>query len=113
MLKFLIDENLPYNFSLWKGEAFIHVADLSLGLKDIEIWEYAKQYSLTIVTKDADFSNKVILNTPPPKVIHIRVGNMKIKDFFVFLNSNWEAVSKVSESYKLVNLFKDRIEGID
>lgn len=113
MLKYLIDENLPYNFRLWKGKSFIHIANLELGLHDDDIWNYAKDNNLTIVTKDADFSNKIMLNTPPPRVIHVRIGNMKIKDLYVFMNKNWLEISEVSESCKLVNIFDNRIEGID
>ena len=52
MPQYLIDENLPYNFSLWRNDKFIHVLDLS-GLKtDSEIWEYAKKNDLIIVSKE-------------------------------------------------------------
>lgn len=72
MAKYLIDTNLPYLFSLWKSSDFLHVFDIDDEFSDEEIWNYAKDNSLTIITKDADFSNKIIFKTPPPKVIHLK-----------------------------------------
>ena len=76
MKKFLIDVNLPYYFSLWKGTDYIHQRDIDAKMKDSEIWQYAKDNNLTIITKDSDFSERIILNSPPPKVIHIKFGNL-------------------------------------
>jgi predicted nuclease of predicted toxin-antitoxin system len=58
MTRYLIDENLPYYFSLWNNKMFIHVNDLPSVKTDNEIWEYAKENNLIIVTKDSDFSNR-------------------------------------------------------
>jgi len=46
MPQYLIDENLPYRFNLWKGHEFIHVYDLPEINSDNEIWEYAKKQNL-------------------------------------------------------------------
>ncbi|MBC8321736.1 MAG: DUF5615 family PIN-like protein [Bacteroidetes bacterium] len=58
MGKFLIDANLPYHFSLWNNDNFIHVADLDDSLSDEVIWEYAKISSLTIISKDSETSKE-------------------------------------------------------
>ena len=113
MPKFLIDVNLPYYFSLWNSEDYIHQKDINDESKDEEIWEYAKIRNLTIVTKDSDFSNKILLRKPPPKVIHIRIGNMKMSAFSSIITQIWPSVKEISESHKLVQVFLDRIEGID
>jgi len=113
MPAFLIDANLPYKFNLWNSEKFIHVADLNEWWTDEQIWDYAKKNDLTIVSKDADFSNKIIIAKPPPRVVHLRIGNMRIKDLFEFLNRNWEKISKTSEQYKLTNVYTFKIEGIN
>lgn len=113
MAKYLIDANLPYYFSLWRNIDFIHQYDLSDCSTDQEIWNYAKLNNLIIVTKDADFTNLILYKLPPPKVIHLRVGNMKIKEFNNFINSIWPEVEKLVNNHKLVNVFLDRIEGIE
>ena len=60
MVKYLIDVNLPYYFSVWKGAEYMHQRDIDATMKDSEIWRYAKENGLTIVTKDTDFSERVI-----------------------------------------------------
>lgn len=109
---YLIDANLPYYFSLWKDESYQHVLDINPEMKDSEIWEYAKTHNLTIITKDADFSNLILLHTPPPRVIHIKLGNMKMKAFHEAIAHIWESVLLMSEEYKLVRVYQDSIEGI-
>ncbi|MEZ5538174.1 MAG: DUF5615 family PIN-like protein [Thiolinea sp.] len=112
MKKYLIDVNLPRYFSLWAGDECEHVVNINDEMKDSEIWEYARQHDLVIVTKDADFSDRMLLNEPPPRVIHIRTGNMKMRDFHQHLSQLWEQVCSLSDTYKLVQVYKDRIEGL-
>lgn len=112
MAKFLIDANLPYYFSLWKSEDYIHIKDLDDSWTDSIVWQYAKENNLTIVTKDSDFSNRILFLSPPPKVIHIRIGNMKMKEFFQIIEKTWEEVIELNKSYKLITVYKDRIECI-
>lgn len=69
--------------------------------------------NLTIITKDIDFSNKIRFHNPPPKVIHIRYGNMKMKPFYENISLVWEQIIEMNSSHKLVNVFIDRIEGIE
>jgi predicted nuclease of predicted toxin-antitoxin system len=109
---FLIDANLPYNFDLWNNPRFVHVNDLNDTWTDEEIWEYAKKNDLIIISKDTDFSNKIIIKSPPPKVIHLRVGNLKIKDFHKFLHDIWPTLEKKIKKFKLIRVYKDKIEGI-
>ncbi len=113
MAKFIIDANLPYLFSLWKGDQFVHVFDIDDSMSDNEIWDFAKNKGLTIISKDADFSIKVLFNDPPPRVVHLKIGNMKMKDLHNFLSRNWNEIVNVSTKHKLTNVFLDRIEGID
>ncbi len=56
--RFLIDVNLPYYFSIWNSPEFLHLRDVGENWKDEQVWNYAKTENLTIVTKDADFSNR-------------------------------------------------------
>jgi len=111
MTKFIIDANLPYYFSIWKSDYFVHVYDINENMTDNEIFEYAIKNNLTIITKDTDFSIKVLFQDKP-KVIHLKIGNMKIQELYSFLNKNWDDIIKVSDSHKLTNVYIDRIEGI-
>ncbi|GEM_PF-2691102 len=55
MKKFVIDVNPPYYFSLWNTEVFVHMRDINDEWSDEQIWNYAKDNNLTIITKDSDF----------------------------------------------------------
>jgi predicted nuclease of predicted toxin-antitoxin system len=112
MTRFLVDENLPYYFELWDNDRFTHVYDLDTIKTDTEIWDYAKENDLIIISKDTDFSNKIMYKSPPPKVIHIRFGNVKIQKLFELLTTMWNDIEKEIEDHKLVNVFIDRIESI-
>jgi predicted nuclease of predicted toxin-antitoxin system len=112
MQKYIIDANLPYYFALWRDNIYEHVIDIDPHMKDSAIWSYAKEHNLTIVTKDADFSDRMLLHNPPPKVIHIKFGNMKMKEFHNTISNIWEDVLKLSNEYKLVSVYANEIEAI-
>lgn len=112
MPRFLIDANLPYRFSLWHGDDFVHVYDLGDDLPDAEVWEYARKNDLVIVTKDSDFSHWIMLSAPPPRVIRFRIGNMRLRDFHAFAKHLWPRLCQLSLDHKLLIVFNDRIETI-
>jgi predicted nuclease of predicted toxin-antitoxin system len=89
MVKYLIDVNLPNRFSIWASEEYEYVISINDEMKDSEIWSYAKENNLTIVTKDTDFSDMAILNNPPPRVIHMKIGNMKMNAFHQIISNIW------------------------
>jgi len=112
MKKYIVDANLPYYFSLWESETYQHVIDIDPQMKDSEIWRYAKENHLTIITKDADFSDLILLNNPPPRVIHIKLGNMTMRAFHKAIDRIWNEVLDMSRNHKLVRVYEDKIEGI-
>lgn len=113
MALYLIDVNLPYYFSLWNSADYLHQKDIDDTWPDAQIWDYARENNLTIITKDADFSNKILLREPPPRIVHIRFGNMKMKQFHEVLARLWPEVLLLSTDYKLINVFENRIEAIN
>lgn len=113
MPRYLIDVNLPYYFSLWRGPDYVHQRDIDDAWLDAQAWNYARQQDLTIVSKDADFSARVLVEAPPPRVIHIRFGNLKMREFHQRISAIWPAACELSARCRLVNVFEDRIEGIE
>ncbi|HEX9945118.1 MAG TPA: DUF5615 family PIN-like protein [Thermoanaerobaculia bacterium] len=113
MPRYLIDVNLPYYFSLWRGPDYVHQRDINDEWSDTEVWSYAKQRDLTLVSKDADFSVLALTDAPPPRVIHIRLGNLKMREFHERISAIWPAVCELSARCRLVNVFEDRLEGIE
>ena len=112
-MKILIDENLPEDIACWKTAGFIHAKTLGTKVSDGEIWNFARENSLTIVSKDTDFSNRILVSSPPPRVVHMRIGNMRFHALDVFISKYWEEILRVSETHKLVNVYLDSIEGIN
>ncbi|MGN6541551.1 MAG: DUF5615 family PIN-like protein [Ginsengibacter sp.] len=87
MIKYLIDENLPLFFPVKKSEEFIHVSQLAFVDLDSDIWEYALKNRLVIITKDSDFYYRCLSSKEYPKVIWIRTGNLKRKQFISFIQA--------------------------
>lgn len=110
---FLIDVNLPFYFSLWNKPEYIHQININPSAKDKDIWKYAREQNLIIITKDSDFSSRILLSTPPPKVIHIRIGNKSMKAFHQIIDKCWPDVLHLIKSHKLVNVYENQIEGIN
>jgi len=76
----------------------IHVRNENLQLAgDQEIWDFAKNKELIIVTKDADFRQMSFLYSFPPKVIWIRKGNCTTKEIEKVLRVNFSDIEKFSK----------------
>lgn len=112
MPRFLVDVNLPRLFSQWNSADYVHQHDHDPSKHDSAIWEYAREEDLTIITKDSDFSSRILLSSPPPKVIHVRLGNMDMRAFHAAIAKCWPEVLAMNETHKLVIVHTDRIEGV-
>ena len=112
MAKYRIDANLPYHFKIWNNADFIHVKDLNDCWDDETIWKYALSNNLTILTKDADFSLKVLYKGAPPKVVHFKIGNVRIRDLYYLVSTIWTDIELLLLDNNLINVFTDRIEAI-
>jgi len=79
-VRFLIDENLSPRLVVALRASFpdsVHVETLRLrGCDDSRVWEAARAEGLVILTKDDDFNARSVLLGAPPKVVHLRVGNV-------------------------------------
>jgi predicted nuclease of predicted toxin-antitoxin system len=78
-VKLLFDENLSPRLAealadLYPGSAHVHPCGLG-SADDSAIWQYAKDYGFTIVSKDSDFQDLSVLHGNPPKVIWLRAAN--------------------------------------
>jgi predicted nuclease of predicted toxin-antitoxin system len=111
-MRYLVDANLPSKVPTWQKESFWFVNEIDEEWTDSEIWNYARKNAHTIVTKDADFSHRIIVSEPPPRIIHLRIGNMRLRDFIAFVEENWKTIQKASKQNKLVNVYRDRVECV-
>ncbi len=112
MTGFLFDENLPEQVRFRPSLPVFHARDLGASKTDAELWVYAKSNDLVIVTKDADFSERVLLQGPPPKVVHLRFGNLRLSAFHAHLAHVWPRIEALLGTHKLINVYRDRLEAV-
>ena len=110
MKKFLIDENLPKTLQLQTNDKFIHVCNLGKQMTDSEIWEYAKQNDYIIITKDTDFFERIILLGTPPKIIWIRLGNMRRRQLEKNIITKWDEIIKKINEFDLLEIHYEKTE---
>jgi len=90
-VKLLFDHNLSPNLvqalaDLYPGS--VHVRDVGLHKAgDEDVWAYAIQHRLTIVSKDADFHQRSFLFGHPPKVVWVRKGNCSTREIEALLRA--------------------------
>jgi predicted nuclease of predicted toxin-antitoxin system len=101
-VKLLLDENL--------SDRIIHrIVDLyansehvkTLGLTNTDdaiIWEYAKTNGFVIVSKDADFHQRSLLYSHPPKFIFLRIGNSPTSKISQILRDNFDTIIQFESS---------------
>ena len=95
-MKLLFDENLSPKLVARLTAEFpdsIHVSRVGLDQADDQtVWAFAEANGLTIVTKDADFSEISLRLGAPPKVIWLRRGNCSVDDTVAMLHDHVDGV---------------------
>ena len=78
-MRLLLDQNLSFKLVRSLADVYpdsAHVRDLGfLEADDADIWRYAAEHGLVIVSKDSDFHQMSLLYGHPPKTVWLRVGN--------------------------------------
>ncbi len=92
----LLDQNLSSRLVARLADVFPgteHVADAGLAeASDADVWRYAHEQSLIVVTKDSDFHDLAVLSWPPPHVVWIRRGNCSTRDVEALLREHAETI---------------------
>jgi predicted nuclease of predicted toxin-antitoxin system len=109
---FILDENVPQRITFVPRVPVISSSSLGPSLSDSRIWEHARDKGYCIISKDADFTNRILLSSPPPWVVHLRIGNMRKRDFHALLQRVWPRIEQLLPEHKLINVYPDRIEAI-
>ncbi|GGH55249.1 DUF5615 family PIN-like protein [Dyadobacter endophyticus] len=108
--RYLIDVNLPKYFSFFHSPDFEFVIDINAKWPDRDIWQYACEHELVIVTKDSDFYHRCLLDKRPAKVIHLKLGNLLLKDLHAFFHNNWEQITIHLQDARMIIATPDGIE---
>ena len=110
---YLIDANLPRWFEPWSGPNYQFADDFAPSWSDTEVWSFAKQNDLTLVSKDTDFLLRAVAALVGPRLIHFRTGNLTMRSFHQIVTPIWDEVCQLSERARIVLIFRDRIETIE
>jgi predicted nuclease of predicted toxin-antitoxin system len=95
-MKLLFDQNLAHRLgsalaSLHPGSR--HIRELGMDTaSDDDVWSYARDNGMTIVSKDSDFYHRSMLLGHPPKVILLRLGNCTTAQVIELLQARNEDV---------------------
>ena len=78
-MKLLFDNNLSPRLSTALADVYpdsVHVRAVGLQrAPDDQVWDYAREQGVLVVSKDSDFHQRSLLEGFPPKVIWVQRGN--------------------------------------
>jgi predicted nuclease of predicted toxin-antitoxin system len=111
-MRFLVDVNLPDRFSYFNTPNFEFVANLDERMTDTNIWYYALENDLVILTKDTDFYHRALVSTTRPKIVHFRLGNHSLKQLHLYFQNYWSPILSAIEDYDLVVAYPETIACI-
>jgi len=87
-MKFLVDAQLPLVLARVlesHGHNAVHVMDINMHAdEDTEIWDYALEKGLAIVTKDEDFAHRLSQGGTAPVIVWLRTGNASRKALLIW-----------------------------
>ncbi len=112
MKHLLIDENLPSSLASLLPVETTHATDLGSQPTDKALWQYANQDGWVILTRDTDFFDRVILYGPPPKVIWVRLGNIRRSALETHLMNLWPSITEMLENADLVEVHPQALEAV-
>jgi len=104
-MKLLFDENLSPKLPSRLSDLFpgsLHVRDVGMKATiDPIVWDYAKDNSFMIVSKDSDMHDLSLIFGSPPKVIWLRLGNCSTLQVESFLRREFNAIKLFYEDKSL------------
>lgn len=111
-MRLLFDQNLSQRLLAALNDVYpgsVHVRQVGLGqASDLDVWEYARDYGLVIVSKDSDFHQLSFLYGPPPKAVWLRLGNYTTAEIEQVLRQRRDEVRAFTEATEEAFLVIDR-----
>lgn len=115
-MKFIVDAHLPKRLTKIFGDLgfeAVHTSDLPKGNatddKDIILVAAANG---VVVSKDEDFYQSFLLHGKPPKLIHVKVGNMRLHEIVTLFAKVAPQLVDLLGQHDLLELHRDKIIAI-
>jgi len=112
MSRLLIDENLPFSLVRLLSVDCVHASEIAAQASDTLLWNTARQNNWMVLTRDTDFFDRLLVHGAPPKVIWVRLGNVRKNALIELLLSRWPAMQLLLETNDLVEVYHDRLEAL-
>ena len=112
MTHLLIDENLPTSLARILPVPCSHATDLGTQPSDSLLWAHARERGWTLLSRDTDFFDRVMLLGPPPKVIWVRLGNIRKADLENLLVQIWPQICHLLTDADLVEVHPNALEAV-
>ena len=96
-MKFLIDAQLPLRLARWmreQGHDVVHTRDLPDGnrTEDRDINRISMRERRTVVTKDGDFVDTLLLQQTPHRLLLISTGNITNGELLKLIEDNHDLI---------------------
>ena len=108
----LIDENLPASLAGLLPVSCSHATDLGAQPSDQALCDHARQEGWAILTRDADFFSRIILHGPPPKIVWVRLGNIRRAALEAYLIRLWPSIISLLDDADLVEVLPQALEAL-
>lgn len=107
-VKLLFDENLSPSLAVafqseYPSSTHVHLVGLG-SASDDQVWRYARDNGFTIVTKDADYHERSLIDGYPPKVVWVRLGNVSTVQIEAVLREYSSAIERLETDAELATL---------
>ena len=112
MMHLLIDENLPASLADHLPVSCSHATDLGDQPTDQQLWAHARDKQWVILTRDSDFFDRLMLDGPPPKVVWVRLGNIRRKDLEAMMRRLWPRIASLLVDADLIEVHEGSLETI-
>ena len=96
-MKLLFDQNVSPTLVDRLADLFpdsVHVETVGLDrADDEEIWDFARNNDLTIVSKDEDYDQLSVLRGSPPQVLWLQIGNCTTSQIEALLRTRFAEIA--------------------
>jgi len=89
-----------------------HATSLGKQPSDGFLWKHCREHDWVILTRDTDFFDRLMLEGPPPKIVWVRLGNIRKSDLESLLMRRWPTITKLLQNADLVEVHSKALESL-